>query len=103
MDVGPPPPNIRTFGADNDCDLDTCPIEWSMYKYRPSLPANATFIALFGVLCIIHVYLGYRWRSWGFMVGMLLGCLSEMIGYAGRILMYYNPFSYEGFMIQIGE
>lgn len=93
----------NAFDPDSPCNLDNCPLEWSIYRYRPSLPANITLLALFAVLGIVHSYLGFRWRSWGFMAGMLLGCLSEIIGYVGRILLYNNPFSWEGFMIQISE
>ncbi|KAM0562070.1 hypothetical protein ACHAPJ_002514 [Fusarium lateritium] len=89
------------FGSDSPCDLDTCPIEWSLYGYRPSLAANIVFIALFASLGLVHAYLGFRWKSWGFMTGMLLGCMSEVIGYVGRVMMYYNPFSFNAFMIQI--
>ncbi|KAG5989357.1 hypothetical protein E4U43_004520 [Claviceps pusilla] len=95
------PPDIKPFGPDSNCDLNTCPVELSLYTYRPSLAANATFLALFVLIGLVHGYLGYRWRSWGFMVGMLLGCMSEVIGYAGRIMLYNNPFSFAGFMIQI--
>lgn len=97
------PPDIKPFGPDSNCDLNTCPVELSLYTYRPSLAANATFLALFVLIGLVHGYLGYRWRSWGFMVGMLLGCMSEVIGYAGRIMLYNNPFSFAGFMIQIGR
>ncbi|RGP81133.1 rta1 like family [Fusarium longipes] len=89
------------FGPDSPCDLDTCPIDWSLYGYRPSLAANIVFLVLFSLAGIVHIYLGIRWKSWGFMTGMLLGCMSEVIGYVGRIMMYYNPFSYNGFLIQI--
>lgn len=34
---------------------------------------------------------------------MVIGALNAIIGYAGRIIMYYNPFNFSGFMIQIGE
>lgn len=74
-----------------------------MFGYRPSLAANITFLALFAVIGIVHTYLGYRWRTWGFMTGMLLGCLSEILGYVGRIMLWYNPFSYNGFLLQISE
>ncbi|KAK5989936.1 Efflux pump himE [Cladobotryum mycophilum] len=96
-----PPANITAFGKDGVCDLDTCPIEWSIYGYRPSLPANVVFAALFAVIGLVHFYLGFRWRSWGFTTGMLLGCITEVIGYVGRILLWNNPFSFPGFMIQI--
>ncbi|KAF5024458.1 hypothetical protein F66182_3467 [Fusarium sp. NRRL 66182] len=89
------------FGPDSPCNLDTCPIEWSLYGYRPSLAANIVFVVLFSLIGFAHAYLGFRWKSWGFMTGMLLGCISEVIGYAGRIMMWYNPFSFNGFMIQI--
>lgn len=97
------PPGAVGFGPGSNCNLNNCPAEWSIYGYRPSLAANATFLALFVLIGMVHGYLGYRWRSWGFMVGMLLGCMSEVIGYAGRIMLYNNPFSFVGFMVQIGN
>ncbi|EFY92456.1 RTA1 like protein [Metarhizium acridum] len=95
------PPGVKTIGPDANCTLDNCPAEWSIYGFRPSLAANATFLGLFILVGLAHGYLGFRWRSWGFMGGMILGCLSEAIGYAGRIMLYNNPFSFVGFMVQI--
>ncbi|KID79522.1 Efflux pump himE [Metarhizium brunneum] len=95
------PPGVKTVGPDTNCTLDNCPAEWSIYGFRPSLAANATFLGLFILVGLAHGYLGFRWRSWGFMGGMILGCLSEAIGYAGRIMLYNNPFSFVGFMVQI--
>ncbi|KAM0436719.1 hypothetical protein ACHAPT_002430 [Fusarium lateritium] len=89
------------FGSDSPCTLENCKIEWSLYGFRPSLAANVVFIALFGVIGLVHAYLGFRWKSWGFMAGMLLGCLSEVVGYVGRVMMWDNPFSFNAFMIQI--
>ncbi|KAF7549425.1 hypothetical protein G7Z17_g6390 [Cylindrodendrum hubeiense] len=104
MFSGPFPTNISAddaFGSDSPCDLDTCPIEWSIYTYRPSLAANVALAALFGALGLVHLFLGIRWKSWGFMGGMLAGCISEVVGYIGRVLLYNNPFSFNAFMIQI--
>jgi len=98
---GPPPPGLSTFGEDTPCTYDTCPIEWSIYRYRPDLGANIFFAAAFAVVGLVHIYLGVRWKSWGFMAGMLLGCASSIIGYVGRILLWDNPFSFNAFMIQI--
>ncbi|KAM6514184.1 Envelope glycoprotein gp160 [Fusarium falciforme] len=89
------------FSSENLCTLDVCPLEWTMYTYLPSLPGNIVFVALFAIIGVIHAYLGVRWKSWGFMGGMLAGSIAEIIGYAGRIMLHDNPFSYEGFMIQI--
>lgn len=100
---GPPgsPGDLITFGPHANCTLDLCPIEYSVYKYRPSVPANATFVALFGVSIFVHVILGIRWRQWNFMALMILGSLVEIGGYAGRLILYNNPFSFGGFMDQI--
>ncbi|KFA79601.1 hypothetical protein S40288_01061 [Stachybotrys chartarum IBT 40288] len=95
------PDDIDPFGPDSPCTLDLCPIEWSIFQYRPDLAANIFFLAAFGVIGVVQAYLGWRWRAWGFMAGMVLGCICEMIGYVGRILMWDNPFSFNAFMIQI--
>lgn len=96
-----PPGNVVIFGPEANCTLALCPITWSVYQYRPSLPANIIFLVLFDLAMVVHIYLGCRWRSWWFMVFMILGCLVEMVGYIGRIVMYKNPFNFAGFMIQI--
>ncbi|KAM4057115.1 RTA1 like protein [Hirsutella rhossiliensis] len=101
MSSGELPPGLKTFGPSANCTLDICPAEWSIYGYQPSLGANATFLVMFAILGLVHTYLGVRWRSWGFMSGMIVGCLCEIIGYAGRIILFNNPFSFGGFMVQI--
>ncbi|KOS18578.1 Sphingoid long-chain base transporter RSB1 [Escovopsis weberi] len=95
------PPGITAIGADNDCSLAVCPVEWSIYGYRPSLPANVLFAALFALVGLLHAALGARWRTWGFTFGVLLGCATEIIGYVGRALLWRDPFDYSAFMIQI--
>jgi predicted ferric reductase len=95
------PEGVIPFGSNTNCNLDVCPVEWSLYGYRPSREANYTFVALFTLLGLLHVILGVRWKSWGFMVGMILGSLCEVIGYVGRIMLWTNPFHYKAFMIQI--
>ncbi|KAL7924763.1 RTA1 like domain-containing protein [Trichoderma austrokoningii] len=100
---GPPGSSggLITFGPHANCTLDLCPIEYSVYKYRPSVAANATFVALFGLSILVHIILGIRWRQWNFMALMIVGCLVEIGGYAGRLILYNNPFSFGGFMDQI--
>jgi len=90
-----------SYGPDANCTLEVCPITASVYEYRLSLAANAVFIALFSVALILHIVQGVRWRTWFFMGAMICGCLSEIIGYGGRIMLYENPFSFTGFLMQI--
>lgn len=89
------------YGKDANCTLEVCPINASIYGYRPSLAANSAFIALFGICFVLHSVQSIYWRSWGFLAAMGLGCIDEMIGYGGRIMLYENPFSFTGFLIQI--
>lgn len=92
-----------TYGPDENCTLALCPVEASLYEYRPSLSASSTFIALFGLALAIQIIQGVKYRTWAFMIAMFWGCTCEMVGYGGRILMWQNPFSFPGFMVQIGE
>ncbi|KAM0556084.1 hypothetical protein ACHAPJ_006072 [Fusarium lateritium] len=95
------PDGLIVFGPDANCTLDLCPVEWSVYQYRPSLAANITFIVLYALAMATHIFLGIKWKTWFYMSFMILGCLLEIIGYIGRIIMYNNPFNFGGFMVQI--
>ncbi|CAK7223681.1 hypothetical protein SCUCBS95973_005262 [Sporothrix curviconia] len=97
------PDGLIAYGSDANCTLAICPVEWSILRYQPSIPANAVFIALFAIALVIHLYEGIRWRSTlrNFAIPMALGLIDEIIGYIGRIIMHGNPFSFNGFLIQI--
>lgn len=86
-----------------ECTLETCSVAWSIFQYQPNLVANAIFIAVFGVSMFIHIYQGYRWKQWTFAILVALGCVSEMIGHGGRIIMHDDPWDFNGFMLQISE
>ncbi|KAK4154410.1 RTA1 like protein-domain-containing protein [Chaetomidium leptoderma] len=96
-----PPPYVVFFGPKANCTLDICPLEYSVYGYRPSLAANLTFIALYAIAAVIHAYLGFRWKQWWFMGCMLVGAVNAILGYVGRVMLYYNPFNFNAFMLQI--
>lgn len=97
------PPDVILFGPDGNCTLEICPVEASLYGYRPSLAASITFIVLYSLAACIHIYLGFRWKKWFFMGCMVLGALNAIAGYTGRIILYNNPFDFSGFMLQIGK
>lgn len=100
-DVNQLPDGLIVFGPDANCTLELCPVEWSVYQYRPNLGASVAFLVLFAIAMLVHIYLGIRWKSWFFMSFMLAGCLLEIIGYVGRIILRENPFSFPGFMLQV--
>lgn len=95
--------NYVTYGPDANCTLALCPASDSVYEYRPSLAANAVFLALYGIAFIVHAVLGLKWRTWAFATAILFGCVSEIIGYGGRIMLWKNPFSFVGFLVQISK
>lgn len=95
--------NFYTTGPGGNCTVATCPVVLSVYGYRPTLPGSATLIALYAICILIQTALGVRYRQWGFMIAMILGCLTEIFGYVGRILYYQNPWGQSGFIMQIGK
>ena len=103
QDPGSRSPPLITYGPDSNCTLALCSPVFSVYEYRPSLGTNIAFMILFGIALATHVAMGVRWRSWFFMSMMACGCVSEMIGYGGRLLLWENPFGFAGFLVQISK
>lgn len=95
------PNGLITFGPKANCTLEICPVKYSILQYQPSIPANAFFAAMFGLTMLIHLYQGIRGRTYGFATSMACGCILEILGYIGRIMLHNNPFTFIGFLLQI--
>lgn len=78
-----------------------CPVEGTLYGYEPSIGANSFFAASFVICMIWQIICGIRYKTWTYMIALGLGCLGEAIGYAGRIMLWNNPYNKLGFQIQI--
>ncbi|KAF2098889.1 sphingoid long-chain base transporter RSB1 [Rhizodiscina lignyota] len=89
--------------ADNggNCTKDTCPASASIYGYAPSLAANALFLAIFLLSGLIHSVQGIKFKTWSFLIVMVIGNLCEAAGYGGRIMLHNDAFSDAGFKLQI--
>lgn len=85
-------PNVR-------CTLQTCCLAQSSFLYLPDLGRNLFFTIYFAVLCIPQLWLSIRYRTWGFAIGMLMGLILEVVGYTGRLMLHYNPFDGNGFLM----
>ncbi|KAI5266794.1 parasitic phase-specific protein PSP-1 [Aureobasidium subglaciale] len=84
------------------CSKDTCPASYSIYGYAPNLGANAFFVALFAISCLVFCYQARLYRKWlGFSIAMILGTALESIGYASRLILSNDPFSPTGFKLNI--
>jgi hypothetical protein len=79
----------------------SCPVEASIYGYFPSVVANGGFAVFFAVSLVVNVVLGWRYRTWSYMIGLSLGCLFSAVGYAARVLLHKNPFNDLAFKVQI--
>ena len=99
------PNNLISYGPSENCTLTPgptyCPPTVGVYEYRPSLAANTVFIVFFFLGLVIHLALGIKYKTWAFLFAVFWGCVSELIGYGGRVMMWENPFSFTGFLIQI--
>jgi hypothetical protein len=93
--------NLIPFGPLANCTLDLCPVEYSVFQYQPSIAANATFIAIFGILLAVQIFQGVWYKTWGHMACVAAGSILQVIGYIGRIMLHGNPFGFNAFLIQI--
>ncbi|KAL4808599.1 RTA1 like protein-domain-containing protein [Aspergillus unguis] len=80
------------------CTLDTCPLSMASVEYIPNLAGQIIFMALFGIALLTQLGLGIRYKTWTFMVAMVLGLLGEIVGYGGRVSLHDNPFNGDAFL-----
>ncbi|CAM1503135.1 Fc.00g079110.m01.CDS01 [Cosmosporella sp. VM-42] len=83
------------------CTLQTCDLSLASFLYIPTLPGNAIYAGIFGLLLLGQLYLGVKHKTWGYMVAMILGLLLEIIGYVGRIMLHNSPFDDNFFLIYL--
>lgn len=92
--------NCNPYIEDNNlCTLETCCLAQSSFLYIPDFGGNLFFTIWFAILLIPQLYLGIRYKTWGFMGGMLSGLILEVIGYAARIMLNDNPFNGDAFLM----
>ncbi|EXJ58854.1 hypothetical protein A1O7_06284 [Cladophialophora yegresii CBS 114405] len=97
-------PNNSTFYLPlSNCTEVTprCPVEHSIYGYYPSIGANAFFVAVFALCGALQLLFGIRYKTWTYLIAMVLACADQALGYVGRVILHHNPFSEIGFQIQI--
>ena len=52
------------------------------------LPGNVFFAVAYGLLLPPQIYLGIRYRTWGFLFGMFCGLILEVMGYVARVQLH---------------
>ncbi|QIW99415.1 hypothetical protein AMS68_004933 [Peltaster fructicola] len=78
-----------------------CPLEATTYGYYPNLAGNTILCVVFGLCLILQVAFSIRGRTWTWMVCLSCGCLFEVLGYIGRLLMHQNPWDDSANRLQI--
>ncbi|KAI9845098.1 MAG: hypothetical protein M1837_005102 [Sclerophora amabilis] len=86
----------------DNCTLATCSIaEDGQLHYIPSLPGNAFYLGLFGLVLVGQLFLGIRYRTWGFLGAMVGGLALEILGYVARIQLHDDVFDSDTFIIYL--
>ncbi|KAJ5358758.1 uncharacterized protein N7496_011171 [Penicillium cataractarum] len=78
-----------------------CPVSGSIYGYAPNIAASYAFAIIFGLCALVQLVQMVKWRMWSFGIAVILGAVSEVIGYIGRIMLHKNAYSDAGFETQI--
>ena len=73
----------------------------SPYGYYPTASVCITFIVLFGLSAFLHTVEAIIWRTWFMLPTMVMGCIGECIGWAGRYWSSQNPRLMDPFLMQI--
>ncbi len=90
-----------TFDS-STCTIATCSVkEYGQIQYIPTLPGNAVYAAIFGILLASQLFLGIRYKTWGYLAGMFFGLLLEIVGYIGRIMLHNDIFNKNSFIIYL--
>lgn len=78
-----------------------CPVEATTLGYYPNRPLNAFLAAAFGVAGVLALAVGLPRRTWAYAGFLAAGCLLELAGYVGRVLLASNPWDQGAFELQI--
>lgn len=84
-----------------NCTFNTCPIAIAHIRYIPTLIGNSVYLGIFGILLTVQIAQGLKYRTWGFLAGVIGGLALEIIGYVGRIHMHYNQFIDKPFFMYV--
>lgn len=78
-----------------------CPVEWTTYGYYPNLGGNIFLLVLFAICFFAQLVIGWKTKVRAFAIVVAIGCGLESIGYGGRLMMNENPWTSDGFKMQV--
>ncbi|KAI5206639.1 hypothetical protein AUEXF2481DRAFT_113182 [Aureobasidium subglaciale EXF-2481] len=83
------------------CTLGVCSLDYATIEYVPTYGGNMAYLIIFAVFLLAQMGLIWKYRTWGFFVGMFCGLLLEVLGYAGRVTLHGNPFNFDQFVLYL--
>ncbi|KAK4609609.1 Efflux pump himE [Fulvia fulva] len=85
-----------------NCTITTCCLaQGAAFNYVPHFGGNIFYMVFFAVFILPQLWFGIRYRTWGFMIGMILGLVLEVVGYYARVGLHDDPFSSDAFMLYL--
>lgn len=84
------------------CTPSTCDASQSVYGYAPNLGVTIFFLVLFAISGVVYLVQGILSKTtWFFTIAMILGAISETLGYVAKYLLHKDPFSDTGFKMSV--
>lgn len=84
------------------CNYTTCPLDpFGQLHYRPSLAGNALYLSVFVLGLLVASALSIKYKTWGYLAGIVGGAGLEVIGYAGRLMLWQDDFNNNNFIIYL--
>ncbi|GAA5869872.1 hypothetical protein JCM3774_000518 [Rhodotorula dairenensis] len=74
-------------------------LDFNIYGYDPSLVAGIIFLILFSLATLVQAVRVYRSRVW-WLVVLVVGGLTEILGWVGRTWSARNVYSLDAFLLQ---
>jgi hypothetical protein len=79
---------------------DICPVEATIYGDYFTTSACTAFAFAYAVLILSQAYYAGKGTSWTYTIWLGIGTIFELAGYSARIIMSYNPWIFEAFLVQ---
>ena len=76
-------------------------MEYTTYGYYPNLGGNVFLLVVFALCFFGQIAIGWKTQVRAFTTVVAIGCGLEAIGYGGRLMMNENPWSSDGFKMQV--
>jgi len=80
---------------------EICRVEYTTLGYYPNEGVNIFMAIGYGLCALFTLGIGVWRKTWGYSIAIGAGCVLEMAGYIGRVLLASNPWNKDGFQLQI--